>query len=74
MKGMRKGKHYNQGWLIRKSFSKLIFRLYIERYIDEKDKGRLFLYDPLSDVDDPDFNLIQNLVLRGLNCEFGVNP
>ena len=49
MKGMRKGKHYNQGWLIRKSFSKLIFRLYIERYIDEKDKGRLFLYDPLSD-------------------------
>lgn len=74
MKGMRKGKHYNQGWLTRKSFSKLIFRLYIERYIDEKDKGRLFLYDPLSDADDPDFNLIQNLVLRGLNCEFGVNP
>ena len=74
MKGMREGKHYNQGWLIRKSFSKLIFRLYIERYIDEKDKGRLFFYDPLSDVDDPDFNLIQNLVLRGPNCEFRVNP
>ena len=60
MKGVGKSKHYNQGWLTRESFSGLIFRLYIERYIDEKDKGRLFSHDSLPDVDDADVNLIQN--------------
>ena len=68
-----KGKHYNRVCLIRESFSRLIFWLFIERSIYEKNKWRLF-YDSLPGVHNTDVNLIKDLVLPGLNGEFEVAP